>query len=680
MKTHQPLPSHPSTFQLKTDILIADESGSPAVAHAATALRQDLRLKLGIERGDRPASGVIKLQIAPEPGRFDQHSIDVHANGITISGTDELGLIHGIYQFSERWLDADPCFWFTGIVPKTASAVDIPCGLRQSEPYTFRHRGWFVNDEDLLVGFQMEKPEHGFSMQVWKAVLECALRMQCTCVIPGTNILSDEPQIKLASEMGLYIAQHHAEPVGSAPFFWPRGLPFSWSTNRDDIIRWWRKAIERQAGKNVLWTINFRGLMDRPFWVDDPNMKPDAPLEVKAQIINEALAAQYDLIREIRGEEKPEVYGYLWGELYNLYCAGLLRFPEGTTIIHTDGGNACMAPNMEELVQKSDSRTGVYQHISMFTGALSVRITSYSPRTYARELKRSVEAGMTGIFILNVGNIREKIFNLRQAMGYANNYAEMAEISGPNGEGYFGWYTSHVLHARDAAVASAYRDLTEIPFRLNEDNPDSKFGDNIYTNIVRYSLQRIYNRENKPPTIYGLGSLVTFDEAMDWFIEKLGGAAPKWEVALARAADLPRHLDGAAKTFFESEALAQLEKATHLNNMALHFCFSARSYLAGEGYAAYLAAFQALRHCEAALDVENRIDGGKFTGWHRNDLNCRTKKCRDFLRGWHQMLDHLRWLNLEGMAEGPQPCYASYKYNPNFHTAYRPDLFLQTER
>jgi hypothetical protein len=114
--------------------------------------------------------------------------------------------------------------------------------------------------------------------------------------------------------------------------------------------------------------------------------------------------------------------------------------------------------------------------------------------------------------------------------------------------------------------------------------------------------------------------------------------------------------------------------------MALHFCFSARSYLAGEGYAAYLAAFQALRHCEAALDVENRIDGGKFAGWHRNDLNCRTKKCRDFLRGWHQMLDHLRWLNLEGMAEGPQPCYASYKYNPNFHTAYRPDLFLQTER
>jgi hypothetical protein len=40
----------------------------------------------------------------------------------------------------------------------------------------------------------------------------------------------------------------------------------------------------------------------------------------------------------------------------------------------------------------------------------------------------------------------------------------------------------------------------------------------------------------------------------------------------------------------------------------------------------------------------------------------------------------IQYFRLEGMAEGPQPCYASYKYNPNFPTAYRPDFFLQTER
>jgi len=672
-----------TAFSLTSSIGILDRSGSGAVAYAATALRQDLRRKLGLESGGvgtGGGAGAIELRIEETGGRFDAHEIDVHPGGVIIRGSDELGLIHGIYSFAERWLDADPCFYFTEIVPPLAASVDVPLGVVRSAPYTFRHRGFFFNDEDLLVGFQMEKPERGFSMAVWQQLLELALRLQCTCVIPGTNVLSDEPQLKLASDMGLYIAQHHAEPVGSAPFFWPRGIPFSWSSNRQELIAYWRKAISRQAGKRVLWTLNFRGLMDRPFWVDDPNMKPDSPPELKAQIVNEALAAQYQLIREVRGEERPEVFGYLWGELYGLYTAGLLRYPEGTTVIHTDGGNGCMAGNLEEMVCHSPYPTGVYQHISMFTGALSVRVTSYHPRIYARELKRAVDLGMNRIFILNVGNLREKIFNLRQVMGYANHYPAMATAAGSDGSAYFGWYTRQVLGTEQAEVAAAYHALTEIPFPFDERHPDTTAGDNLYTNIVRYTLQRLYNREDKPPTIFGLGRFATLPEALAWFGQQLAAAAPKWEVALARARDASRHLAGSRRTFFENEALAQIEKMLHLTNMAQAFCRSVELYLDKRGYEAYLQAFQALRHVEAALAVEKRLEAGKFQGWHRNDLNCRTWKCRDFLTTWHAMLNDLRWMNLGGLAEGPQCVYAAYKYQPDFPTAYRPDLYLQTER
>jgi len=669
-------------FALTSTSTLIDCTGSGAVAYAAAALRQDLRRKLGLERDKASADGVgrIELRLDPSAGDFDVHTITVHADGVAISGSDELGLIHGIYAFSERWLEADPCRYFTGIVPPRAERVEIPCGATTSEPYTFRHRGFFFNDEDLLVGFQMEKPEHGFSMAVWRELLELALRMQCTCVIPGTNILPDEPQIKLASEMGLYIAQHHAEPLGSAPFFWPRGIPFSWSTDRDAIIAYWRKAIERQAGAKVLWTLNFRGLIDRPFWVDDPNMKPDAPAEQKAQIINEVLAAQYELIREVRGEDHPEVFGYLWGELAGLYDSGLLRYPEGTTIIHTDDGDACMRANVEELVGKSPYPSGVYQHISMFNGAQSMRVTSYAPSVYARELKRVVDLDMTRIFILNVGNVREKIFNLRQAMGYANNYAAMTNICGADGSGYLGWYTREVLGTEHAEVADAYRALTEIPFAADDARPDNTVGDNLYTMIVRFTLQRVYNREDLPPDIWGMKRFETLSESLAWYEENLGAAEPKWAVAAERAHDAVRHLQGNHRTFFEHEAVAQLDKGLHLTRMALSFCRSVTHYLDGRGYDAYLDAYQALRHVGAALEVEKRIEIGEFKDWHRNDLNCRTWKCRDFLTTWHAMLDDLRWLNLEGMAEGPQPCYAAYKYNPNFPTAYRPDVFLQPER
>jgi len=609
-------------FKITRNTAIRDESHNAAAAYATAALRRDLDARLGFADRDAPA-GTLSLRIEPEGCAFDAHKVEVRPDGVTITGSDELGLIHGIYAFSEKWLGADPCQWITGIVPELVESVELPCGSYASQPYTFRHRGWFFNDEDLLVGFQMESPSQGFSRKVWQALLECALRMHCTCVIPGTNIVSDEPQIQLASDMGLFIAQHHAEPLGSCPMLWPRGVPFSWSTSKEFMIDWWRRAIERQAGKKVLWTLGFRGLADRPFWVDDPNLAPDAPLETKAAIINEALATQHQLIRDLRGEESPELFGYLWGESYELFNAGLLRFPADTTIIHTDGGNGCMADNVEKMVAASDHPTGVYQHISMFTGALSVRVTSYSPKTYAREMQRVVDAGMNNIFILNVGNLREKIFNLRQVMGYANDYASMASICGTDGDAYFGWYAGHVLKAGDARAAQVYRDLTELPFRLDDENPDSAFGDNIYTNIVRYSLQRLYNREDQPPAIFGLATragLQTLGEAMDWFIGKLGAVAPKWELAVTRARDNTRHLAGAPLRFYEQEGLAQIEKVTALNAMALHFCHSIRLYLAGAGYDACLEAFQAVRHCDAALEIERRIDTGKFAGWHRNDL------------------------------------------------------------
>ena len=671
-----------SMCKLTSDTLIHDRSGSPAVAYAAAALRQDLRRKLGIERGNAPAdkAGPIELRLDAARGAFDAHTLEVRPDGVTITGSDELGLIHGIYAFSERWLEADPCHYFTEIVPALAEQVEIPCGLTASKPYTFRHRGFFFNDEDLLVGFQMEKPENGFSMEVWRELFELALRMQCTCVIPGTNILPDEPQIKLASDMGLYIAQHHAEPLGSAPFYWPRGIPFSWSSNRDDIIAYWRKALQRQAGKKVLWTLNFRGLIDRAFWVDDPNLTPDAPAEQKARIINEVLAAQYELIREVRGEDKPEVFGYLWGELYDLYNAGLLRYPATTTIVHTDDGDACLRRNLEELVRKSPYTTGVYEHISMFNGAQSMRVTSFAPRVYARELKRAVDLGMNRIFILNVGNVREKIFNLRQAMGYANDYGTMTAIAGADGGGTFGWYTQQVLGTEHPEVAEAYRALTGIPFPADDRRPDNTVGDNFYTIFVRFTLQRLYNREDKPPGIWGLGQFATLRESLAWIEARLADAEPKWAIAAERARDAARHLAGNRRTFFENEAVAQLDKALHLTRMALAFGRSATHYLDGRGYEAYLDAYQAQRHVEEALAVEKRIETGKFKDWHRNDLNCRTWKCRDFLGTWHAMLNDQRWMNLEGMAEGPQPCYAAYKYNPNFPTAYRPDLFLQPER
>lgn len=670
-------------FVLNAATVVIDESKTSSVGFAAEALRRDIGRKVGFSRG-RSAGGRIILRLDAGLKGFDRHAWEVGREEVVIRGSDELGLIHGIYQFAEKYLEADPFSFFTQIVPELAACVEVPVGKHESLPYTYRHRGLFFNDEDLLVGFQMESPEHGFNMDVWRELIEMTLRLQCTCIIAGTNILPDEPQIKMSSDMGLYIAQHHAEPLGCAPFYWPRGVQYSWTVAREHMIEYWRRAIQRQVGKKVLWTLNFRGLLDRPFWIDDPNLGPEAPIEAKAKVINEAIQTQYDLVREIRGEENPEVYGYLWGELLELYQTGLLKYPPGTIMVHSDRGCSTMSSDLEELVKASPYRTGVYQHVSMFSGQVNMRVLGVEPRVYEREVKRTIDLGMTEFFMLNVANVREKIFGIRQMMAYANHYPEA--IQAFDGQSYYQWYTRKQLDTDHPEVAAVYRGLLETPFPF-DDNADHLVGDNFYANVVRYTLGPVYAHQwdQRPGLFRGK---YTYDgkpvgnvaQAMQWCIERTGPRRAQWDAVYQRALNARRHLSGSRLWFYENEVLAQVEKMMHLNNMVYAFATSVTHYINRRIYDAYLEAYQSLRHMDMALEVEKRIENGKFKDWHRNDLNCRTWKNRDFLAHYHAMLNDLRWINIAELAEGPQCIYAAYKYHWEFPTAYRSELHLATER
>ncbi len=89
---------------LTRNTMIDDRSNAPAVTFAAAALRRDLDARLGFA-DSAPAATAITLLIEPNAKAFDAHSIHVASDGIAISGSAELGLIHGApvleYQRSE---------------------------------------------------------------------------------------------------------------------------------------------------------------------------------------------------------------------------------------------------------------------------------------------------------------------------------------------------------------------------------------------------------------------------------------------------------------------------------------------------------------------------------------------------------------------------------------------------
>lgn len=66
-------------------------------------------------------------------------------------------------------------------------------------------------------------------------------------IIPGTDLPRDGIHHKLASEMGLWITHHHAEPLGAEMFL--RAYPekeASYSKNKEHFENLWIDAIENR--------------------------------------------------------------------------------------------------------------------------------------------------------------------------------------------------------------------------------------------------------------------------------------------------------------------------------------------------------------------------------------------------------------------------------------------------
>ena len=81
---------------------------------------------------------------------------------MSIVGSDELGLIHGIYDFSESYSGIGSYAVGNAKGSSASSIGQHPAGDNGFSTKNGPPTWFFFNDEDLLVGFQMEHVEDGF--------------------------------------------------------------------------------------------------------------------------------------------------------------------------------------------------------------------------------------------------------------------------------------------------------------------------------------------------------------------------------------------------------------------------------------------------------------------------------------------------------------------------------------
>ncbi len=340
---------------------------------------------------------------------------DSFQNELIIRAGDEMGFIYGIYEVSREILGISN-FWFWNdqiIVPKKGYSISETF-REQSDPFSVRLRGWFVNDEVLIHKWSVNNRKS----EPWEMVFEALLRCGGNMVIPGTDKNAVRYR-ETAAAMGLYITHHHAEPLGAEMFgrVYPE-LIASYDRYPEKFQALWKEAINRQKKYKVIWNLGFRGQGDRPFWEEDDRYR--TPQE-RGKLMSSLIRLQYEMVRK----EIPDAVccTNLYGEAMELYKEGCLDLPRNVIRIWGDNGYGKMVsrrqmnhnPRVPALPEKNDEgKHGIYYHVSFYDlqAANHVTMLPNSPEFVKDELEKVLQCNMRNYWIINCSNVKPHIYFL----------------------------------------------------------------------------------------------------------------------------------------------------------------------------------------------------------------------------------------------------------------------------
>lgn len=570
---------------------------------------------------------VLRLQAVrnPWPGSPARHAV-------VLSGSDMRGAIYAIYQFSQEFLGVDPLYWWTDHGPARRAEVRIPDNFTETRgPPSFRYRGWFINDEDLLTGWKPGAARGtGIALEVWDRLFEAILRLKGNMIVPGTFLFPDEPQVRAAGERGLIVTQHHMEVLGTNTYRWPDEKPYSFAAVPDLMAAAWRRAARQyQPGQEAIWTVGYRGRHDRPFWADDKDAA--ATDAARARLIRAAIDRQIEIVRR----ERPQPYFLMnaWAEAVPFIRQGLLRIPDGVTLVWPDNGHGLIRD--ENTIGKGQ---GVYYHTAMYNQRAN-QLTEMVPLDrLRRELGRAVKAGATEYLLDNTSDTRPVLMTTRALMELAWDAKPwMAEGRDQSSLFLRKWCKEEFGPQAAPLLESYYRAYFGAPARYGQAE-DEAMGDNFYHTLGRDLLVRLITGDTAMPHRYSQ----YFPDPRDLsryaarLAEICQEAEPRWEKARQLAEKAKPLVPADRRNFFQAYVLTQLGIHQHSNRMLLHLAEAAQGAAASAQLEKMAAAIVDIQNVSEALHA---AEYGKWAGFYQGDLFVNVRHSLALARAYRDKLE-----------------------------------------
>ncbi len=606
---------------------------TPVVRRAVSALRRDMDkvFKESSRKG-------ISIFLIKHKMRGEQFCLKAENGNLTLYAGDDLGFIYGIYEISRSLLGVTD-FWFWND-QKMIIREDVQVSedfWYQSEPCAVRYRGWFINDEVLIHAWGVEGKED----IPWEMAFETLLRCGGNMVIPGTD-KNAERYRSLASEMGLFITHHHAEPLGAQMFarVYPKSKP-SYAEYPERFQKLWKDAMNRQAGMKVLWNLGFRGQGDCPFWADDPQYKTD---EARGELLGKLIRIQYDLVKETDAD--AVCCTNLYGEMMELYRKGYLKIPHDVIRVWADNGYGKMVsrrqdnhnPRVPSLPQKgSREHNGIYYHVSFYDLQAANHITMLpnSPYFVKGELEMVLERGANDLWIINCSNIKPHIYFLDfiariWKMGSIDVDAHRREYI----EQYYG-----IENLK--AVEDCFIQYPKYAMRFGE-REDEHAGEQFVNHVPRMLIsQFMKDRNSYCENMCWVAQGKNLREQVLWYEKICSRAVAGYEKYLCECEKTAGCLNGNGKRLFEDSLWLQVRILCYCWQGALLVGRSILAALGGEYQNAFYLAGKARKKYLTANGAMRSCEHGKWKDFYANECLTDVKQTAWVLEGMMSFLRNL---------------------------------------
>ena len=211
--------------------VVVDPNLPDCVWRAAQDLTNDVKKITGADlplvRGGAIKPGDVNVAVRTD-GRWEAYSVREQGGVLEIVGSDARGAMFGVYDFIERYLGVDPMYFWSGVPhPKCETLAWQKVEIVQGEP-SFRFRGWFLNDEDLLTKWREASGVRDYSQyryyhnvvnhSAMEAVAEALVRSRMNLIIPASFLNATRPAEEglaaICAARGVFVSMHHIEPMG----------------------------------------------------------------------------------------------------------------------------------------------------------------------------------------------------------------------------------------------------------------------------------------------------------------------------------------------------------------------------------------------------------------------------------------------------------------------------------